>query len=583
MKKSGAAIAIHALEKIGVRFTFGIPGVHNTELYDELNNSAQISPLLVTHEGHGAFMADAISRTSSSIGTMVIVPAAGVTHAASGIGEAFLDGIPMLIICGGIRSDSDYGYQLHEMDQHKMVEPITKAQFKITRHDQIQPMIYRAYHIATSGEPGPVFIEIPVNIQLDRGEIAGLYDYDPAHYVSEAAPESSESASNIAEAIKLIAAAKNPGIFVGWGAVDAKCQVEKLAKIIGAPVATTLQGLSSFSATHPLHTGFGIGLGAVPAAYNAFKDCDCLIAIGTRFGEIATASYGIAVPKNLIHIDINSAVFNVNYQADVTICSDATLAVDKLLTALAINDYQERDSTKLQQKIAADKRAFEREWQAHDSKGRVNPKLFFNGLNGCLTPQDYLVVDDGNHTFLAAELMPVVTPRHFISPTDFNCMGYAAPAAIATKLAHPDNLVAAVIGDGAFLMTAMELATANAHGLGVMFCIFNDGELSQISQAQQIPYNRKPCTVLPQVRLQGIAMATGVEYLHLASNDELEDILAKAVELTQRGRSVIVDVNIDYTKQTCFTQGAVKTNIKRMPLQTKVRMISRAVYRKISD
>jgi len=172
MKKSGAWLVRYALEQVGVKYTFGIPGVHNTEIYDELNKSELIRPILVTHEGGAAFMAEALSRTSDDIGTILIVPAAGVTHAASGIGEAFLDGIPMLVISGGIRSDVDKTYQLHEVDQHALLAPITKKTYKIETHEQIIPAIYEAYQIANEGEPGPVFVEVPVNLQLFPGEVS---------------------------------------------------------------------------------------------------------------------------------------------------------------------------------------------------------------------------------------------------------------------------------------------------------------------------------------------------------------------------------------------------------------------------
>ena len=141
MKRTGAALAIYALEQIGVRFTFGIPGVQNTELYDELDSSNRITPILVTHEGGGAFMADAVSRLSPNIGTLVIVPAAGLTHAASGIGEAFLDGIPMLILTGGVRTDSGRRYQVHQMDLHQFMKGLTKATFHVTRHEDIVPTL----------------------------------------------------------------------------------------------------------------------------------------------------------------------------------------------------------------------------------------------------------------------------------------------------------------------------------------------------------------------------------------------------------------------------------------------------------
>src|SRR6516225_8943309 len=179
MKRTGAWLAIWALEQIGVRYTFGIPGVQNTELYDELESSQSITPILVTHEGGAAFMADAISRLSKSIGTLVIVPAAGLTHAASGIGEAFLDGVPMLVLSGGPRTDTGHRYQLHQMDTHKFMSGLTKATFRVTSHDEVVPTLFEAYKVATSGEPGPVFVELPVNILLLTDEVGDLPQFQP--------------------------------------------------------------------------------------------------------------------------------------------------------------------------------------------------------------------------------------------------------------------------------------------------------------------------------------------------------------------------------------------------------------------
>ncbi len=174
MKRTGASLVVYALEQLGVRYTFGIPGVHNTEIYDELNKSEQITPVLVTHEGGASFMADAVSRVSDSTGTLVLVPAAGLTHAASGIGEAFVDGIPMLIISGGVRTDLPYRYQLHQIDMHPLLAGLTKKTYLIERQEDIVPTLFEAYRIAHGDEPGPVYIEIPVNLQLFPGEISSL-------------------------------------------------------------------------------------------------------------------------------------------------------------------------------------------------------------------------------------------------------------------------------------------------------------------------------------------------------------------------------------------------------------------------
>jgi len=577
MKKTAAWLTRYALEQIGVKYTFGIPGVHNTELYDELNNSAQITPNLVMHEGHGAFMADAISRVTDSIGTLVIVPAAGVTHAASGIAEAYLDGIPMLVITGGIRNDSNFDYQLHEMDQLKLVAGFTKAAFKINNHDEVIETIYKAYDIATSGEPGPVFIELPVNLQLDKANVNDL----PSYISPTQPPLSAKVTTQIESAAKMLMQANNPVMFVGWGAVHASEKLIAISEQSGSAVATTMQGISAFPANHPLHAGFCFGPAAAPAAQNAFAHADCVLAIGTRFGEIATGSFGGELPQNLIHIDINPQVFDANFKTAIAIEGDAKQVCQQLLNTLKALGAA-KNTSKITQLIADDKKAYRQSWYQHDSKDKVNPVLYFDELRAQLSDDAHLVVDDGNHTFLTAELMPVHQAYGFISPTDFNCMGYATPAAIAVKMAKPQQEVHAIVGDGAFMMTATELATAASQNLGLVIGVFNDGELSQIAQAQQIPYNRKTCTVLPQTKLKGLAMATGAEYVRIENNNEIKEGLTKARALAFDNKAVILDINIDYSKATAFTEGAVKTNLKRMPLPTKVRMVGRAMVRKVT-
>ncbi|QQS48590.1 MAG: thiamine pyrophosphate-binding protein [Acidobacteriota bacterium] len=572
MKKTGAWLAVYALEQIGVRYTFGIPGVHNTELYDELSQSEQITPILVTHEQCASFMADAISRTTDTIGCCAIVPAAGMTHAMSGIGEAYLDGIPLLVISGGIRRDSGRHYQLHDIDQQRVLDGITKAAFLVKRHDEVIPTIYKAFEIATSGEPGPVFVELSGDVQLFTGEVDDLPVYRRQWTPPEPGP-------GINAAARLIAAAKKPGIYLGWGAREATDRAIELAELLGAPVSTTLQGLSVFPAGHPLHTGMGFGPSAVPAARKAFDGCDCLIAVGLRFAELATGSYGMPIPENLIHIDINPEVFNKNYPAKVAIEADAEQALEALLGALKTEIGTPKDSTELQAMIRREKEAFMRSWTERINAERVTPGIFFRELRSRLADDAYVVVDDGNHTFLTAELFPVHRSKHLISPTDFNCMGYCVPATIGVKLTHPENQVVAIVGDGAFLMTGLEIVTASRLGLGAVFCVFNDGELAQISQFQQIPLNRKTCTVLGEVNLEGVAMATGAAYLKMNNDHEIAPIIGRALEVAREGRPVIVDVRIDYSRKSEFTQGVVKVNLGRFPFSQKLRFIGRAIKR----
>jgi acetolactate synthase-1/2/3 large subunit len=573
-RRTGAWLVRYALEQLPVSHTFGIPGVHTTELYDELSQSEKIRPVLVTHEGCAAFAADAVSRTGGGrIGCLVIVPAAGVTHAMSGIGECYLDGIPLLVITGGVRTDVPYGYQLHQLDQQRLVAGIVKQSWKVNSHEEIVPVLFDAYRTAVRGVPGPVLVEIPVNLQLFQERVENVPAFVPA--------PPAEVTGDIDEGARLLTTAGSPGIFVGWGAVDAVATVTAIAELLGAPVATTLQGLSAFPAEHPLHTGMGFSRAAVPAAENAFRDCDCLLAAGVSFGEIPTGSYGCRVPENLIHVDISPDVIGRNYPAKVGIIGDCAVTLPRLLSALERSgvDGAER-RRRVEMRIATDKEAYREEW--HEHKGsRVNPALFFEELRRQLPDDAILTVDDGNHTFLTAELFRVRQPRTVISPTDFNCMGYAVPAAIGVKLANPDRRVACIAGDGAFLMTGLEMVTAVTQKLGIAFYVFDDGELSQISQGQEIPYNRKSCTVLGGLELGSLAEAVGARFVAIENNAGIAPGIRAAMLASQDG-PVLIDVRIDYSKRTRFTQGVVKTVLQRFPLRDRARFIGRALWRKVT-
>lgn len=572
MKLNGAQLVVKALETLGIRHTFGIPGVHNTEIYDALAESESITPHLVTHEMGAAFIADAISRVSDQTGTLVIVPAAGTTHALSGIGEAMLDGIPMLVICGGIRSDSGKYFQLHQIEQREFLKGIVKSYTLVKSHFEIIPALYQAFQKAHEGTPGPVFVEIPSNLLLFCEDLTDIPLYLPE-------PLPILEREKISQACQLLDNARQVGIYLGWGAKEA-CELSiQLAEHLQAPVCTSMQGISVFPHSHPLHCGMGFGPSAVPAAQAAFKNVDCLLSIGVRFGELATGSYGFKMPKTHIHSDINPNVFNKNYDSDLNICGDAKQVLEALLTELSKRPAKKINS-ELHKKIKTEKIAYFQTWKDHNSKDRVNPGLFFASLREKLADDAYLVLDDGNHTFLAAELFEVRQSKHMISPTDFNAMGYCVPASIGVKLAFPEKQVVGIVGDGGFLMTGMELLTANTEGLGVIIFIFNDGELAQISQLQKIPFNQKTCTVLGEARFAGLAMASGSHFLELKENSKIEPVIQEALDISRKGQAVLVDVKIDYSKKTQFTKGIVKTNLSRFPLRDKLRFIGRALKRR---
>ncbi len=573
MKQSGAWLTARALEEIGVEYTFGIPGVHNTEIYDALNRSEKITPILVTHEQGASFMGEAFSRVSSSIGCLLIVPAAGMTHAMSGIGEAYLDGIPLLVISGGIRRDSGRHYQLHQLDQQRVLDGITKAAFLVERHEDVVPTIYEAYEIATSGLPGPVFVEVSGDVQLFTAEVGEVPKYERKYEPPTPDP------ALLHRAVELLRGSKQPGLYLGWGAREATPYSIEVAELLGTPVSTTMQGISVFPHDHPLHTGMGFGPSAVPAARRAFEAVDCLLAVGVRFAELATGSYGMPIPEKLIHADIDPEVFSKNYPATVAIESDGELFMKALVETLKREGVTPPDRADLAKRIRQDKEAFFTSWTNKVNEERVSPGIFFRQLRERLDRDAYVVVDDGNHTFLTAEQFPVYESKHLISPTDFNCMGYCVPGTIGVKLSHPDKQVCAIVGDGAFMMTAMEILTATMNRLGAIFFVFHDGELAQISQFQSIPLKDKTCTITGDLRVDGVATATGAAYVKMESDLEVDRALEEALAISKEGRPVIVDVNIDYSRKSVFTQGVVKVNLGRFPLRQKVRFIGRALKR----
>jgi acetolactate synthase-1/2/3 large subunit len=421
-----------------------------------------------------------------------------------------------------------------------------------------------------------VFVEIPVDLQLMPGDAGGRPVFAPAPPAGRRA-----AADDIARAAALLRAAGRPAIFCGWGSVDAAAELIAVAELLGAPVATTLQGLSAFPGNHRLHAGFALGRAAVPAVENAFAECDALLAVGTRFAEIPTGSYGWDPPANLVHVDINPCVFGANYPAAVALEGDARAVLAALADALGPAPESARAEA-VAAAIARDKKAYRDEWLAHESRGRVNPQRFFDALRARLPDDGIIVADDGNHTFLVAELMPIHAPRAFFSPSDFNSMGYCIPAVIGAKLARPGRVVVGIVGDGAARMTGLEMATAVAQNAGVAWFVFNDGELAQIAQAQETPYNRKTCTVLPELDFEGLARANGVGFRRLRDDSEAEAVVGDALAAAARGEPVLVDVRIDYSKRTRFTEGVIRTNLQRFGPADQARLVGRALWRRLT-
>lgn len=283
----------------------------------------------------------------------------------------------------------------------------------------------------------------------------------------------------------------------------------------------------------------------------------------------------------MIHIDSDKQVFNRVYPAVQTLCGEPRQVLTSLLYKLQEQQEQCAQSDDLCAAIASDKAAFKSEWHSHNSRERVNPAVFFDRLEKAINENAIIITDDGNHTFLAAELMPINSPRGFISPSNFNAMGYCVPAVNAAKLANPDRQVIGIVGDGAMLMSGMEALIAVREKLGTIYCIFNDGQLSRISHSQENAYNQKTCTHLGNVNWGAFADSLECGYFAINNNSDIDTNLRRALETATHGQPVFVDVAIDYSKRSNYAQGVEKATLAGFSGRDKLRLVSRAIVRKI--
>ena len=573
MRLRGSDLVARALEDAGARFAFGIPGTHNIELYDALERTSQVQAVLVTDEQSAGFMADGVSRASSSIGVVNVVPGAGVTHCLSGVAEALLDGIPMVVLAAGIRRDSGRAYQLHDIDQAALLAPVTKAVLRPERAADIYDTVRRAFDLAAAGTPGPVAVEIPAELYLLTHDVA---EPSPARQAAAAVPP--VPGEPLQQAARLINAARRVLIYAGNGARATGPALVELAEKLGAPVATTIQGKGVFPEQHPLWIWNGLGATVPAALRTASAGCDVMLAIGCRFAEVGTGSYGFTPPPAVIHVDINPEVFGRNVPVALGIEADALAFVQALLPL--VEDRGQWGEAAEQ--IANGHRLVRDEWAREASADRVTPAVLFAALQR-QAPDAVYATDSGNGTFLAMEHLRLDRPGRFLAPVDFSCMGYAVPAAIGAALANPGGDVVALAGDGAFLMTGLELATAVAYRAGVVTCLLRDGELAQIAQFQRTAFAATANATVAGYDARAFAETTGAAYLACARDAHVERALAEAFAAARGGRPVIVEVAIDYSRKTHFTRGVVKTNFWRLPWPDRLRMLGRAAARHLGQ
>ncbi|MFN8012491.1 MAG: thiamine pyrophosphate-binding protein [Holophagaceae bacterium] len=571
-RQSGAAIVAAALESAGITHAFGIPGTHNLELYDALERST-VTPVLITDEQSAGFLADGMARSGGPLACANVVPGAGVTHGLSGVAEAFMDGVPLLLLTCGIRTDSTFKYQLHDVDQLAVVRPLVKGTWKPTRGEDIAPAILEAARLARSGCPGPVAVEIPANLYL----LSQTYDPDRVKDLLGPPPAPAAPDPEAVKAVaRMIAGSGRLLIHAGLGAAEAAGEVLQLAERTGALVSTTFSGKGVFPESHPQWLWPGFSLACPPPLRDLAEAADTILILGARMGEVSTGSYGLALPAASAHVDLDPSVPGANFPVAHAITADARTFLRALLETLPSTMAMPQA---LRDALAA-AHAKVRKEQAEPSGARVSPGALFTALQRRF-PDAIFTSDSGNGTFLAAEHLRLDGPRRFLAPTDYSCMGYCLPAAIGAKLAHPERPVVGLAGDGALLMTGLELLTARQVGAPVLVAVLRDRELGQIAAFQRTLTNAAPCSVLPDYDLAALAAVSGTGCRAVDSDGDLEAALDWAQGELEAGRAAVLDVAIDYARKTYFTKGVVKANFGRLPWGERLRMVGRAVARRI--
>ncbi|HAX25836.1 MAG TPA: acetolactate synthase [Chloroflexi bacterium] len=532
--RGGVAI-MQALEANGVDTVFGIPGVHNLDLYDVLIDHPTITNILARHEQGAGFMADGYYRTTGKPGVALIVTGPGVTNVATAVGEAFADSSNIFIIATNLERkylDSLEG-NLHEItDQMSVMRPFVKWAKRVMNAAEIPAAMNEAFAALGTGRPRPVYLEVPIDVmaeELDLGEIV-------AAPVAPAVDISAE----IEHAATLIASASNVMIFAGGGAVsiEASARVTRLAEALGAPVVMSLMGKGAIPEDHPYAVGsFGYRWTADNPTTEIMRGSDLAIVVGSGLGVRTTGEATMPLPANIIHIDIDPSEHGKRYDTTVSIVADAAATLDQLLAkvdagSLPKHRWDERTVAQVRDRLQepADVR----------TAGYVQ---YIDALRAGMDRDAILCNDMTMMAYEGVRYFPIYEPRTYTFPRGFGTLGSAMPTAIGAKVACPDKQVVSMTGDGGFQFTMEEIGAAVHHRIPVTMVIFNDATHSAVKVAQRRTYPGRYVAVdLVNPDYVKLAEAYGIEGIRANSPEELTSALERS---KSSDMPVIIDVPID--------------------------------------
>jgi acetolactate synthase I/II/III large subunit len=488
---TGARAIIESLERLGVDTVFGLPGGAILPTYDPLMDSKKIRHILVRHEQGAGHAAEGYAAATGKVGVAIATSGPGATNLVTPIADAYMDSVPMLCITGQVNSHAIGTDAFQEADIVGITLPITKHSFLVTKAEDIPGVIAAAYHLAGTGRPGPVLVDIAKDAQNAKFEFSWPPNTDDL--IAGYKPVTHPHGKQVAAAAEMILQAEKPILYVGGGVIRAGASKElmRLAKLIGAPVTTTLMARGAYPDTDPQHLGMPGMHGTVPAV-TALQKSDLLITLGARFddrvtGDVKTFARGAKV----IHVDIDPAEIGKIRHADVPIVGDAKVVIGLLVEELEAQlkgkkpDYSDwwvfLNGLKERYPLG----------YTNENEGKLSPQWVIERIGELSGPEAVFAAGVGQHQMWSAQFIKYERPNSWLNSGGAGTMGYSVPAAMGAKVGEPDRLVWAIDGDGCFQMTNQELATCVINNIPIKVAIINNSSLGMVRQWQTLFYNSR--------------------------------------------------------------------------------------------
>lgn len=527
MKMNGANALVQSLVDHGVEIVFGIPGGVMIPIYDALYGRKDIKNMLMRHEQGASHAADGYARATGKVGVCFATSGPGATNLVTGIATAFMDSIPMLAVTAQVRTTALGKDSFQEADITGITMPITKHNYLLNDVKDLPRVIAEALYIAQTGRPGPVLVDIPMDVSL--AEI----DYQPVKEVSVRGytPNFEIVEADVEEAARLIAEAERPVLYAGGGVIASGASKEllELSDRTHILVTTTLLGKGAIPEDHDHALGM-LGMHGTAYANHAVHECDLLIAVGARFDDRVTGKLAAFARKaKVIHIDIDPAEIDKTVSVDCAIVGDCKEALSRLLAKV-----QPRPETEWNKQIMQWKSEYA--LQCPSDAEKLLPQCVIAMLSEMTKGEAIVVTDVGQNQMWSALYHKVTTPRRWLSSGGLGTMGYGFPAAIGAQVGCPDRPVFVICGDGGFQMTLQELAPAIEHKLPIKIILLNNRVLGMVRQWQELFWNQRysgvDISVQPDFKM--LAEAYGAVGIRVTKQDEVEAAIAKSMEVTDR-------------------------------------------------